>query len=139
MASNLAQARIDLESEFQTSIVETETPNLSVQWDNTSDTRTKDDMSCRLKIDFVRAEAASVGDPGNNRQRVAGVMVAELYYPADKGTKELHRLADKILGNFRQGTVGVVDVLDGYPRLVGAEGGLFQMNVILEFFVDSFD
>lgn len=115
---SFAQERELIETHFQTNwnILDNDIP---VTFDEHGSKPNKDELSVRLSIGSGRSEQISVGDPNNNLQRSAGVILIQLFAPAGKGSKAMRELADMVEPIFKNKTLG--NILTRIPSVVNRQ------------------
>ena len=81
---------------------------------------------------------ASIGSPGNNRQRRTGQVVIQVFQPQGKGSTEARQLADDAVDIFVNQNVSGVIFRNVHARPVGNDGrGYYQINVVAPFYYDD--
>lgn len=80
---------------------------------------------------------ASIGDPGNNRQRRVGQVIVQVFQPQGEGSKQARQLADRAVDAFMNADVDGIHFHDVFAREIGNDGqGWYQINVIARFRYD---
>lgn len=81
---------------------------------------------------------ASIGAPGNNRQRRTGFVIIQVFVPQGKGGTSCRPLADQAVLAFVNQTVQGIHFNDVHAREVGNDGhGWYQINVYARFYYDQ--
>lgn len=113
--------------------------NLPTLFDN-QDADMPDDVTwCRLTIRTGDTFRISIGNPGSNRERTHGVMIAQLFGPLTHGDGELRKLADGILDIFSSVNDSGVVFRTGSMHEVNDRGhNHCRVNVQCPFQADSF-
>ena len=113
---------------------------LITQYDNNKLDNPDGELWCRLTILPAVTRQVSIGSPGNNRERMLGSVVAQLFSPYGSGTKDSELMAEKIKNKFKQLSVSGVIFRNPSITVVGRtgdDGDEWQINVICPFNSDN--
>lgn len=129
-----------IRSRYALLIEEAET--VKTQYDNEewSDTKPKPEISetwVRFNILDGESRQVSIGRPSQQRERMFGVAVAQVFGPVGKGDKELRLLAGKIKKIFTRAKTAE-GVVYQTPSVIpmGRDGPWYQFNVRCPFYAD---
>ena len=85
--------------------------------------------SDRNRVDFGGAKS---------RRRASGAMVVQLFYPQEKGTKDVDAAAKTLALLFQSVTISGVVFRTPNVRTIGRTGEWWQVNVECPFYADTF-
>ena len=92
---------------------------------------------CRLTIIPGNTDQVSIGAPSSNRERTAGVMIAQLFAPLNAGDGTIVGVADSIRAAFKRVTASGVTFETPKIVRVGRQHGFWQINVACPFYTDD--
>lgn len=91
----------------------------------------------RFNVSHVDGYQASIGSPSNNRFRRDGLIVAQVFQPAGKASKNARQKADKIVNAYLGKDNSGIHYYDVQMREIGSDGaGWYQINVLIYFRYD---
>ena len=92
----------------------------------------------RLTIRNGEARQASIGSPGSNVHRHAGVIFIEIFTPGGQGTQAARALADEALAVFRNAHFGNIACQTPYVSKTVQESPWLVMTIVVPFHRDEF-
>lgn len=109
----------------------------TVSYDDAPFTKPKNKTWVRFNIQHADGYQASIGSPGSNRFRSEGLIVAQVFQPQGKASKEARQKADQIIEAYRGTDNSGIHYFDVQPKEVGNDGaGWYQINVLIYFRYD---
>lgn len=113
-------------------------PEIPVAWENVKlDSNNKENF-VEFFVKNGESNQVSVGTPGSNRFRHAGVVMAVLHAEQGLGKASALAVADSIAAIFRRSGTGSVSFLDPAVNFLGNEGSWLKVSVTCGFYRDSF-
>lgn len=111
--------------------------DVPVAYDDVSFSKPDAEPWVRLTIKHNEGFQASVGDPGNNRHRREGIIVAQIFSPEGDASKTARELADSAADIFIGATDNGIHFYNTVAREAGNDGmGWYQINVTASFWYD---
>ena len=90
----------------------------------------------RFNVSHADGYQSSIGAPTANRFRRDGLIVAQVFQPSGKASKEARQKADQIVANYLN-VAGTIHYYDVQAREIGDDGaGWYQINVLIYFRYD---
>lgn len=110
--------------------------SVAVQYDNEGEAPPSDAVWIRCAVQVGRSEQADMGST-TVRERTVGVVMAQVFCPADEGDQPGLEMADKIKAAFRRVTAGGVTYRVPSIEPQGRDGKWWQINVTVPFYSDD--
>lgn len=120
-----------IRSRFHTLIAVAET--VDVHYDNEIKNKPADKIWIRLNILPGQTTQVQIGAT----YRTVGIVIAQIFLPLGRGTKNLHSMADKVKTAFRAVTVSGVVFRAPSETNVGRTENWWQLNVTIPFYADD--
>lgn len=92
----------------------------------------------RLSIAEALSTQASLGNPGANLYRDAGVATVQIFVEVNEGDGLAYEIADDIAAIFRSQRIGGLLLRTPSTSPVGPDGAWYQRNVTVPFSADTF-
>lgn len=130
-AAAAAAIRTEFETEFGAL-----SPTYDIAWENVRYRPVQGIPWVRLSIREGEAQIVSLDGGDGRRFRHPGVVIVQVFVPANDGDGLAREIADSVAAIFRGKTIDCVRFRAPYVQVVGPEGAWFQLNVYCNFFYD---
>lgn len=129
--------RAEIEAYFKAQC-EAEFPNIVLGFDAQKFTPPVDGESIEVEIASGGAEQISFGDPANNLERNAGLIIARIRVPGGQGSNRIREIADKFKGIFINAEIGSVKCRIPYVQTRIADAPFLGWSMAVPFTRDTF-
>lgn len=113
-------------------------PSIKIFWQNQKADANNQESRVELYVLPASSQPVSIGAPGNNRFRHAGVVLVNLYVESGSGLPEILTLVEYVVEIFRRKQTETVYFLDPSPTPRGNEANWYKYSVSIPFYRDSF-
>jgi hypothetical protein len=109
-----------------------------IAWDNVTFNATNVPEYVNFTVLPNKQFQASMGSPTSNRYRQQGMITVRIFTVLNRGAKRAMQLADQVAAIFRSKTIAGIVFSAPSITVVGQSDGVYQVNVAVAFYNDSF-
>lgn len=109
-----------------------------IAWDNVTFNATNVPEYVNFTVLPNKQFQASMGSPTTNRYRQQGMITVRIFTVLNRGAKRAMQLADQVAAIFRSKTIAGIVFSAPSITVVGQSDGVYQVNVAVAFYNDSF-